>query len=472
MEPNRKAWPRWTRGVASAVMFVGVSSEENSTLRLVESGQSVPASRVQAVRWISAGAEGSYTELAQNSITLGRDERSAVRLDAAGVSRHHAELARQGPIYAIRDCGSTNGTFVNGRRVQHSALSPGDVLRFGDVIGVVVRRDAETESALRDVWEVTPGVLFGPGLGRQLEQLRRVAPSDLPVVVVGETGTGKECVARALHALSGRSGQLHAVNCAALPDALAEAELFGYRKGAFTGAEQPAPGHLRAADRGTFFLDELADLPLSLQAKLLRVLQDKCVTALGETRPTPLDVRFVAAVQKPLVELVQAGRLREDLGMRLNGLIVELPPLRERRADIGVLLGYFLERHSGGRPPTLEPRLLEDLLLYAWPGNVRELELVVRKLVVLHGHEPRLRRSMLPAEMRTAPPPPVRALPDCERRDHDLSRLVHELKRNNQNLARAAESIGVSRQRAYRLLDGRSVGELVALPEFDAPEGP
>jgi sigma-54 dependent transcriptional regulator, acetoin dehydrogenase operon transcriptional activator AcoR len=450
-----------------------VSSDGNSTLRLVESGLGISPSRVQAVRWISAGAEGSFTPLAHNLVTLGRDEQAGIRLEAAGVSRHHAEFVRQGPVYALKDCGSTNGTYVNGRRIQHGALSPGDVLRFGDVIGVVVRCDAETALTQPDVCEVTPGVVFGPGLSVELAELRRVAPSDLPVVVVGETGTGKECIARAVHALSGRSGQLHAVNCAALPNALAEAELFGYRKGAFTGAEQPALGHLRAADRGTLFLDELADLPISQQAKLLRVLQDRKVTALGETCPTALDVRFVAAVQEPLSALVKAQRLREDLAMRLNGLVVHLPPLRERRADIGVLLGYFLKQHSGGRPPALEPRLLEDLLLYAWPGNVRELELTVRKLLVLHGHEPRLRRSMLPESMRTqaTPPEPVRGPAEGERREHDLSRLVRELKSNGQNVARAAEAIGVSRQRAYRLLDGRSVTELIASQEFDAVEG-
>jgi len=159
--------------------------------------------------------------------------------------------------------------------------------------------------------------------------------------------------------------------------------------------------------------------------------------------------------------------------MRLNGVVVELPPLRERRADIGVLLGYFLSRHAGGRPPALEPRLLEGLVLYAWPGNTRELELTVRKLLVLHGHEARLRYSMLPGPMRTEPARPdvVRGAAAGERRTHDLTRLVRELKTNGQNLARAAESIGVSRQRAYRLLDGRSVGELVASSDFDAPEG-
>jgi hypothetical protein len=262
---------------------------------------------------MSAGARESYTPLTRNLMTLGRDEQASVRLEAAGVSRNHAELVRQGPVYAIKDCGSTNGTFVNGARVEHSSLSPGDVLRFGDVIGVVMRLEAEADLTQPDICEVAPGVVFGPGLRRQLEQLRLVAPSDLPVVVVGETGTGKECIARALHALSGRSGELHAINCAALPSALAEAELFGYRKGAFTGAEQAAQGQLRAADRGTLLLDEIADLPLGIQAKFLRVLQDRRVTALGETRAVAVDVRFVAAAQVPLSALVAVSACAKTL---------------------------------------------------------------------------------------------------------------------------------------------------------------
>jgi transcriptional regulator of acetoin/glycerol metabolism len=431
---------------------------------LEESGQISARPAVQAVRWVSAGAPGLYTRLGHNRITIGRDEGADVTLNAAGVSRHHADLVRQGPLYAIQDKGSTNGTHVNGVRVAHSALSPGDVLRLGDVIGVVTRLESEVDLTELDVVELAPGVVFGPGLQRQLAELRRVAPTDLPIVVVGQTGSGKECLARAIHALSGRRGELHPVNCAALPASLAEAELFGYRKGAFTGAERGALGHVRAADGGTLFLDELADLPLGLQAKLLRVLQDREVTALGEARSVRVDVRFVAAVQTPLSELVSRQRLREDLAMRLNGLVLELPPLRARRLDISVLLSYFLNQHSGGRPPALEPRLVEDLLLYDWPGNVRELELTVRKLLILHGHEPKLRRTMLPDAMKRLAPEsvPEKSTADGDRREHDLSRLVIELKKNGQNLARAAKAIGVSRQRAYRLLGGKSVAEVVS----------
>jgi transcriptional regulator with AAA-type ATPase domain len=462
----------------------GVNSEANSsTLRLEETGHTASRADVQVVRWVSAGARRLYTQLASNCISIGRDENADVCLQAAGVSRHHADFVRQGPVYAIRDCGSTNGTYVNGVRVEHGALSPGDVLRLGDVIGVVARVDADFDPTSPDVLDEVPEVVFGPGLFVQLGAIRRAAPSDLPVVIVGETGSGKEFIAKAIHALSKRPGELHAVNCAALPTALAEAELFGYRKGAFTGAERPAVGHVRAADGGTLFLDELAELPLPIQAKLLRVLQDKQVTSLGETRPVNVSVRFVAAVQVPISTLVAQQRVREDLAMRLNGLVVELPPLRARRVDIAVLLSHFLRQHSGGRPPALETRLVEDLLLYSWPGNVRELELTVRKLLILHGHEPKLRRHMLPSSMRNTTsafgPERIRdraidagnsGATASNRREHEFSKLVRELKNNGNNLTRAAVAIGVSRQRAYRLLGGKSVAEVVAASPDEAPQ--
>ena len=175
--------------------------------------------------------------------------------------------------------------------------------------------------------------LFGPGTADQLEEIRNTARTTLPVVIVGEAGVGKEAASKALHELSGRAGPFHAVNCAALPQALAEAELFGYRKGAFTGAVQAGLGHFRAAHGGTLLLDELADLAPAIQAKLLRVIQEARVTPLGETKSVDIDVRVVAACQAPVEELVHRGRLRADLAMRLNGAQVRLPPLRERRLE-------------------------------------------------------------------------------------------------------------------------------------------
>jgi transcriptional regulator with PAS, ATPase and Fis domain len=371
-------------------------------------------------------------------------------------------------VFSIRDLQSRNGTFVNGRRVQHAALSEGDVVRLGDAVGVVARVDPTRAS--EPPFELG-GALFGPDQADQLAQIRLLAPSELPVVVVGETGVGKESAARALHALSGRTGPFHAVNCAALPTALAEAELFGYRKGAFSGADVASVGHLRAAHGGTLLLDELAELALPVQAKLLRALQEKTVTPLGETRPLPLDARIVGACQQHLEALVAGKRLRQDLAARLAGATLELLPLRARRSDTGYLFGYFLRQFSGGRPPRVDAKLLERLLLYGWPNNVRELSQLTQRLLVLHGEEPLLKQSMLPEALGRSEPskqdaPLTESMPAADRNEHDLRLLRRALAECDGNMSRAASRIGISRQRAYRLMAGKSPAE----PESDAED--
>lgn len=435
---------------------------------MLESAAARSIRTVTAVRWVCPGARNTYDRLDRNELDVGRGADVHVGLDASGVSRLHATFSRQGPVFALSDRGSTNGTYVNGCRVSHTAISPGDVLRFGDMVGVVVRADAE-HLVEDDVQEVLPGVVFGPGLHAVLREIRACAEADVPVVIEGETGTGKECIARTIHALSQRTGPLHAVNCAAIPAAIAETELFGHKKGAFTGAEQGSLGHVRAADTGSLFLDELADLSLAVQAKLLRVIQEREVTPIGETRACQVNVRLLTAVQVPIGDLVNAQRLRADLAMRLKGVVLRLPPLRQRREDIGALLTHLLHKHSGGRPPGLEARAMEGLLLYDWPGNVRELELMTRSVLLAHGSEPLLRRSMLPSALVTAEVGvdagaslPLGASPASGgRAGHDLHRLAHALASNGLNLARAAMAAGISRQRAYRLMQGRSAQQLV-----------
>lgn len=236
-------------------------------------------------------------------------------------------------------------------------------------------------------------------LDRQHDQARKAAFSTLPTVILGETGTGKEGVAHAMHEWSARKGPFVAVNCAALVPTLAEAELFGYRRGAFTGAERASSGFFRAAQGGTLLLDEVTDLPESVQAKLLRALEQREISPLGESVPVRIDVRVLAGTQIPLAKMVEERRFRGDLCARLDGLTIRLPPLRERKQEIPYLFTHFLRLHSGGRPPDVEPRLVEQLCLYDWPFNVRELDLLARRLLVLHGHEELLRRSHLPEQI-------------------------------------------------------------------------
>ena len=262
-------------------------------------------------------------------------------------------------------------------------------MRVGGWIGVVTTAPATIE-------EITPGFWGGAALGAALAPLRRAAATDLPIILEGETGTGKEMVAGALHRWSGRGGPLVAVNCAALPEALAEGELFGYRRGAFTGADRANPGFFRSADGGTLLLDEISDLPLALQAKLLRVLEQREVHPLGEARPVPVDVRVVVAGQQSLMESARTGRFRPDLLARLDGLTVKLPPLRARREDVVPLFSRFLETFGRGRAPAFESDLAERLCVHDWPFNVRELVLLTRRLLALHEPDTTLRAHHLP----------------------------------------------------------------------------
>lgn len=408
--------------------------------------------------WVSPAGD-SAVPLA-HGLVMGRDPGCAVRLDGNGVSRRHVEFQRQGPIFVLKDLSSTNGTFVNGQRVQFGPVTPGSVLRIGSHVGVFVEC-AGTPPSFR---ELSHGLFGGHELAAALEPMRAAATSSLPMVVLGPTGTGKERVARAIHEFSGRKGRFQALNCAALPAELAEAELFGYRKGAFTGAERASIGHFRAADGGTLFLDEILDLPLALQAKLLRVLEDGAVTPLGETEAVPIDVRIVAAAQHPLTEFVATKRFRDDLQARLAGLTITLPALRERVVDIARLFQHFVSHYSVGPSPALEPKLIECLCLHAWPGNVRELEQLTRRLLAVHGLEPILKRAFLPEQLRQLIPASGDSLlpagPEfTERSDHDRHRLVVALKQAGGSVGVAAGQVGLSRQRAYRLLSGKSVAE-------------
>jgi transcriptional regulator of acetoin/glycerol metabolism len=450
-----------------------MAASATSTIRLSDSSVAQRSGGALAILWVWPRAARFCDRLTDPPIEVGRKEGCRIRLDSGSVSRRHAEIYRQGPVFVIRDLASTNGTRLNGKHIQHSALSAGDVLRIGDYVGVVARAPAGDESPM--FGELAPGLLGGYELAAWLAPLMRVAPSGLPILVEGETGTGKECVARALHHFSGRKGPFHAVNCAAVPPSLAEAELFGHREGAFTGAVRANEGHFRAAHGGTLFLDEAGELSLSVQAKLLRALEERAILPLGHTRAIPIDVQVVSAAQRSVRELVREKVFREDLLARLAGMTVTLPPLRQRRADVLPLFTQFLAEHSGGRPPVLTPQFAEVLCLHEWPQNIRELEQLARRLLALHGAEPTLRRSYLPEELTrkassdTVPP----ALGAFEsRREHDLHSLAEALRRTRGNVKAAAAHLGFSRQRAYRLMDGHTATQLMALRNGHADSSP
>jgi len=323
-----------------------------------------------------------------------------------------------------------------------------------------------------------PGGIVGssPALQRVLEAVAAVAPTTSTVLIRGESGTGKELVARALHDNSPRAqGPFIRVACAALSPGVLESELFGHEKGAFTGAHERKPGRFELADGGTLFLDEVGDLPEATQVKLLRALQEREIERVGGTRTLKLDVRIVAATHRHLEALVSQGLFREDLYFRLNVFPIQLPPLRERREDIPLLVEHFLARQARllGRPrPTLRPEALQQLLLYPWPGNVRELEnLIERASILARGTEIGLEQvqllppwsPVLAAELAPAAPPgplpgkPAEAaalapaasplgeqLEELERRE-----LVRALQEARGSKAEAARLLGIQRSTLY-----------------------
>lgn len=429
-----------------------------------------------ALIWLNGTQAGTPLTLRwadADQLTIGRDADCAIHLANTDVSRKHATLRRNGaePGVFITDRDSRNGTRVNGAKVKSARLRENDVLRLGGCVFAV------SESAADSWSEVAPGLFGGAALKRALAPLHRAARSELPIVLEGETGTGKEVVARAIHVLSGRAGKLVAINCAALPEGLAEAELFGYRRGAFTGAERASLGFFRSAEGGTLLLDEVSDLPLSLQAKLLRALEQRAVQPLGEALPVAVDVRLVVAGQSSLFEAVKRQEFRADLLARLNGVTLYLPPLRERRADIALLFSHFLRELRPDDAPELEPEFVERLVLHDWPFNVREVVQLARRLAVLQGAESVLRVQHLPREIRVAHASgpshslePVNAaeLPSAARPSRpthaseappalDLASLLSALQATGGNVTRAAAQLGVTRQRAYRLLEEQAV---------------
>jgi two-component system response regulator PilR (NtrC family) len=284
------------------------------------------------------------------------------------------------------------------------------------------------------------------------EWIRTAAKSDISVLILGPTGSGKEVVARMIHELSRRNAaRFQAVNCAALPETLFESELFGYEKGAFTGAHDRKPGKFEMAEQGTLFLDEIGDLSMVGQAKLLRVLEDREIRPVGGTKPIRVEVRIVAATNRDLAQAMARGAFREDLFYRLNVIAVGLPSLRERREDIPLLVNHFLQKFTelaGAPAKMLSPEALACLEAYAWPGNIRELENVIERAVTLETG-PIIRPESLPESLRR-PRPPDAFQVDFPPEGIDLDKLMEQIERDL--IRRALERVDGVQSRAAQLL--------------------
>jgi transcriptional regulator with PAS, ATPase and Fis domain len=434
---------------------------------------------------VSQAAFASYALPARGTLVLGRSEKSDLRIDDPSITRRHAKL-HLGDRVEVEDLGSVNGTRVRnqrlepGRRVQ---VHRGEAFRLGAALLVIhaveeglppsttisdedaTQREAATNTGRAPGKRERPRarIVRDPAMLALYELIDRIAVGNINVFVSGETGVGKELVAERIHERSRRHAKpFLRLNCAAVAESLLEAELFGYERGAFTGATHAKPGLLEAANGGTFFLDEVGEMPLPLQAKMLRALESQQVMRVGGLSPRTIDVRFVAATNRPIEDQVRQGRFRADLYFRLNGAFVAVPPLRERVSEIEPLAQEFIRAtcEDLGRVPTpaLRPESLLMLQSYAWPGNVRELKnFIERAVLVATGaelspeHFPVQRMaSTLPLHRigdasSTAPATRASAEPAIESAGSERDRILAALAECGGNQSRAAKVLGISR---------------------------
>jgi transcriptional regulator with AAA-type ATPase domain len=376
-----------------------------------------------------------------------------IRVPDPSMSHAHMRLERGLGHWVVQDTGSKNGTMVDGLTVRRARLDDGALITLGYTLFLFrLALPVLTDEPWVDAGErepAAPGLLtLVPALERQLARLVQVAPSTVAVTIRGETGTGKEVLARAVHRLSRRAGAFVAVNCGALGESMVDSELFGHRKGAFPGAVDDHDGLVRSADRGTLLLDEIGDLPAPAQASLLRVLQEQEVLPVGATRPVPVELRIVSTTHRDLEALVDGGRFRADLVARLAGFRLDLPPVRERREDLGLLVGVLIERLSGpgAEGVALTEAAVRALYRYDWPHNIRELEKCLAAALVLAADQP----IDVP---HLAPPVAAGAVDDPDGAiDEELlrARLLELLAQNEGNVSAVARAMGKARMQIHR----------------------
>ncbi|MDF2695165.1 MAG: Response regulator of zinc sigma-54-dependent two-component system [Labilithrix sp.] len=437
------------------------------------------------VLWENGSA--TYFLRPNERVMLGRHSECEVVIDLPSVSRRHARLTgadpRTGQLAALEDLGGMNGVRVRGQRIpvnQRMNVGPGDVIELG---GAIVVLHPPRESHAPSAGAIARAAGHRPADEDPMKAVERlievVAGSDLGVLLLGETGVGKTFAAEAIHARSPRAnGPLLRLNCAALPEALLEGELFGYERGAFTGAVQAKAGLLESAAGGTVLLDEIGEMPLATQAKLLTVIETREVLRLGSLRPRPLDVRYVAATHRDLLARSAEGTFRLDLYYRLNGISIMIPPLRERRMEIPRFASRFLAEaamRAGRRPPHLSNEALGLLVHHPFHGNIRELRNTMERAFVLAvggfigpehllfeapppGAPPAPVEAHLRSTRRLGPPTepmgvdtvPAVPAPGGPLRDQmtafERDRIVAALEQCHGNQTRAAEMLGMSRR--------------------------
>lgn len=460
--------------------------------------QELPPTQRSQPRLDWTDRSGHHFRVLEGRVLVGSSEGTGLVIQDDTVSRLHAELEVRNDGLWIRDLGSRNGTFVDGMRVSGALVPEHGRIRLG-MTDLLVDYGAYQP---REV-ELWPSTSFNKLVGASIvmrelfASIHRLRGSDAPVLIHGETGTGKELVARAIHDTSARSGKpFVVVDCAALPDSLLDSELFGHTRGAFTGALGDRAGAIESAEGGTVFLDEIGELPLTMQPKLLRALEQKTIRRLGETQHRKVDVRFVSATHRDLLRMVSSGAFREDLYFRLCVIPIDVPPLREREEDIELLINNFLAQAGDTR--RFGPPIMRALMNFPWRGNVRELRNFVERARALGPEEAlsimgggsiaRRSRSIVPSlpslvEEGSIPPPPLaprdlmgsaappsHSAPPMSTDTREVFRRSYRdfreawieqgereyvrelLVRHNRNVAAAAKDAEVDRTHIYRLI--------------------
>jgi DNA-binding NtrC family response regulator len=428
---------------------------------------------IECARPTAGGARVALSGV--DAVVIGRGETREIRRTREGdrvtvrvsvpdkkMSTEHARITLDGASIVLEDLGSTNGCQVDGAPVERAPLRSGSVVELGRTLFVYAEVLDRASLRVPDLDAARPSsdppglATLDPSLATRVDRLKRVAASPVSVMLLGETGTGKEITARAVHALSKRPGPFVAINCGAIPATLVESQLFGHVKGAFSGAVRDEPGLVRSAHCGTLFLDEIGDLPPLSQAALLRVLQEGEVLPVGATRAMPVDIRVVSATHQPLDALMEKGGFRRDLYGRLAGFTYPLPPLRQRRVDLGLLVAALLRspKVKEGVELRFRTEAARAMLRYDWPLNVRELEQCLATSSVL-AESSTVRLEDLPAaiaELAGAPPSSTMAVAEPgDERDEALRReLMLRFAETRGNLSEVARVMGKARQQVQR----------------------
>ncbi len=408
---------------------------------------------------ISKGAmAGKEFVIDKGLLRIGSKKENDVVIEDNTVSRFHAQIEEKKGQYIIKDLNSTNGTFVDDLRVSEAFLNEGSIIRLGNT-GL---RFIPVEEKI----ELTPSKKdrFGDIVGKSSKMkevfgiLEKVSKTDATILISGETGTGKELVAKAIHKNSLRArNPFVVIDCGSIVRSLIESELFGHEKGAFTGAASARQGAFETAHTGTIFLDEIGELELEMQPRLLRVLEEREVRRVGSTKTMPVDVRIIAATNRDLSKEIKAGRLREDLFYRLSVIQIELPSLRKRKDDIPLLIDFFIKESKTRKVKGAAPETLKILANYNWPGNIRELRNVIDRAIALGASdyiEPKDLILLKPSEKQTAD------LSGKTLEEIEKSAIMQTLKANKGNKTTTAKALGIAYSTLFEKMKKYGIGEV------------